>query len=85
MQQLSPSADLPAPASELLLGLQPGVRLSELRYGGHALREAAGPVLHDEPGQREPLPDVQRVALTIREISRRGTAARRQPRGQRQQ
>lgn len=71
MQQLQSRSDVSGPASELLLGLQSHVRLSQLQRGRHALRQATEPDLHHEPhGER--FSALQSVAITIREISRYG-------------
>lgn len=69
VQQLREAADLPAPAAQLLLGLQPGVRVPALPRGRRALRQAAHLVLHPQP-----LPAVQPLAVAAKE-ARRGRAA----------
>lgn len=65
VQQLPQATDLPAPAAQLLLGLQPRLRLSTLPWGRRSLCQAADVLLHSRA-----LPALQSLALTTREASR---------------
>jgi len=64
VQQLPEAADLPSSTTELLLGLQPRLRLPALQGGRRPLREAALGLLHPRA-----VPALQPVAVTIRELS----------------
>lgn len=64
MQQLPETPDLPSSATELLLGLQPRLRLPALQGGRRPLREAALGLLHPRA-----VSALQPVAVTIRELS----------------
>lgn len=64
VQQLPEAAHLPTPAAQLLFGLQPRVRVSALPCSRRPFRETAVGLLHPRP-----IPAVQPVAVTIRELS----------------
>lgn len=64
MQQLPETPDPPSSATELLLGLQPRLRLPALQGGRRPLREAALGLLHPRA-----VSALQPVAVTIRELS----------------
>lgn len=64
MQQLPETPDLPSSATELLLGLQPRLRLPALQGGRRPLRETALGLLHPRA-----VSALQPVAVTIRELS----------------
>lgn len=64
MQQLPKTPDLPSSAAELLLGLQPRLRLPALQGGRRPLRETALGLLHPRA-----VSALQPVAVTIRELS----------------
>jgi hypothetical protein len=64
VQQLPEAAHLPSSTTELLLGLQPRLRLPALQGGRRPLREAALGLLHPRA-----VPALQPVAVTIRELS----------------
>lgn len=64
MQQLPETPDLPSSATELLLGLQPRLRLPALQVGRRPLRETALGLLHPRA-----VSALQPVAVTIRELS----------------
>lgn len=64
VQQLPEAAHLPAPAAQLLLGLQPRVRVPALPCRRRPFRETALGLLHPRP-----IPALQPVAVTIRELS----------------
>lgn len=64
VQQLPETPDLPSSAAELLLGLQPRLRLPALQGGWRPLREAALGLLHPRA-----ISALQPVAVTIRELS----------------
>lgn len=64
MQQLPETPDLPSSAAELLLGLQPRLRLPALQGGRRPLRETALGLLHPRA-----VSALQPVAVTIRELS----------------
>lgn len=64
VQQLPETPDLPSSATELLLGLQPRLRLPALQGGRRPLRETALGLLHPRA-----VSALQPVAVTIRELS----------------
>lgn len=64
MQQLPETPDLPSSAAELLLGLQPRLRLPALQGGRRPLCETALGLLHPRA-----VSALQPVAVTIRELS----------------
>lgn len=64
VQQLPEAADLPSSTTELLLGLQPRLRLPALQGGRRPFREAVVGLLHPRA-----IPALQPVAVTIRELS----------------
>lgn len=64
VQQLPETPDLPSSATELLLGLQPRLRLPALQSGRRPLRETALGLLHPRA-----VSTLQPVAVTIRELS----------------
>lgn len=64
VQQLPETPDLPSSAAELLLGLQPRLRLPALQVGRRPLRETALGLLHPRA-----VSALQPVAVTIRELS----------------
>lgn len=64
VQQLPETPDLPSSATELLLGLQPRLRLPTLQGGRRTLCKAALGLLHPRA-----ISALQPVAVTIRELS----------------
>jgi len=64
VQQLPETPDLPSSATELLLGLQPRLRLPALQGGRRPFRETALGLLHPRA-----VSALQPVAVTIRELS----------------